>query len=223
MITTRSTFDRQLGLLRDDALQLSEMVAQSISDSLSALEKQDQALAKRVDQFDSQVNARRFQIEEEAYKLLALQQPVSSDMRAIVATVSVVTNLERMGDHAAGIARLVLRMREGANLHIPAEIREMGLLSQIMLRDAMTALVTHDNVLARSVVARDVEVDRLHKQAYNQLIAAMTNDPTTVECCTFMLWVSHNLERIADRAANICERVTYLVTGELVHRHDPMP
>lgn len=223
MITTRSVFDRQLCTLREEVQQLSEMVAQSLTLSAAALQKHDLATARLVDQADARINAQRFEIEEQAYKLLALQQPNASDMRAIVATVSVVTNLERMGDHAAGIARLVLRMGDSACLEVPPEFSKMADLGLAMLHDSITAFVTHDQILARSVVARDGQVDQLHKQAYERLIAAMQNDPQAVECGTLMLWVSHNLERIADRSANICERVTFLVTGDLVHRHDPMP
>ncbi len=223
MITTRSVFDRQLCSLRERVQQLSELVAQSITLSITALQKHDLDVARLIDRADAQINAHRFEIEEQAYQLLALQQPNASDMRAIVATVSIVTNLERMGDHAAGIARLVLRMGNCQTLEMPPEFAQMAQLDLAMLTDSITAFVTHDQILARSVVARDGEVDRLHKLAYERLLAAMQHDLQAVECGTLMLWVSHNLERIGDRSANICERVTFLVTGDLVHHHDPMP
>jgi phosphate transport system protein len=127
-----------------------------------------------------------------------------------------VTNLERMGDHAAGIARLVLRM-DGLACYIPvAEFDKMADIAVANLRDAMTALATEDRIMARAVVSRDADVDDLHREVYDRLIKRMAEDTSSVECATMMLWVSHNLERYADRISNICERINYLVTGELV-------
>lgn len=221
-MAARTTFDRQLDELRVHVQQLSQMVAASIDNSISALKEHDLSLAARVDQADSKINLFRFQIEEEAYTLLALQQPVSHDMRFIVSTISVVTNLERIGDYAAGIARLVLRMGENYNAVPLPEFDQMGVILQDMLAHSIQAYVNQDQPGARAVITRDAEVDRLHKLIYQTLITRMTHNTSDIENGTFALWISHNLERIGDRCANICERVDYLVTGELVHDHQPV-
>jgi phosphate transport system protein len=145
-------------------------------------------------------------------------------MRSLVATVSVVTNLERMGDHAAGIARLVLRM-DGMTCYVPVgEFEKMADIAAANLRDAMTALATEDKILARAVISRDAQIDEFHKAVYDRLIRRMAEDTASVECATMLLWVSHNLERYADRISNICERIMYVITGELVkQRADQMP
>lgn len=222
--TTRSVFDHQLNILQDNVLHLSELVVAQVRQATQALRDRDMALARRVDVFDATINRMRYEIEEQCYTLLALQQPNSHDMRSLVATVSVVTNLERMGDHAAGIARLVLRMDGMACRIQVAEFDEMAEIAAANLRDAMTALATEDKILARAVVSRDAEIDELHKAVYDRLIKWMAEDTSSVECATMMLWVSHNLERYADRISNICERILYVITGELVEqRADQMP
>jgi phosphate transport system protein len=223
-LTTRSAFDRQLNDLTQDVLSLAEMVESQLLEAVKALQTFDMVRAQRVDDYDNTVNRLRYEIEENAYTLLALQSPMARDMRRIVATVSVVTNLERMGDHAAGIARLVIRMgKTGCQLSCPT-FDKMVELAVSMLRDSMTALTTNDVMLAKAVTVRDEQIDALHQTAYNELIATMTSDPSTVECATMLMWCSHNLERYADRISNICDRIQYLITGNLHEaRIDPMP
>ncbi len=197
--TTRSVFDKQLDGLRDNTLQIAEMVATQIEQATRAFQKHDMAIAQRVAEFDATINRLRYNVEEQSYTLLALQQPNARDMRRIVTTVSVVTNLERMGDHAAGIARLALRLGDHPKPIFVQEFTEMAEMAVENLKDAMSALNYEDAVLARRVVSRDDQVDQLHEAVYKRLIETMTNNPSTVECATMMLWVSHNLERYSDR------------------------
>ncbi len=218
-MAVRSVFDRQLCSLRERVQQLAQMVAGSIDESITALKTHDRVKAQQVSDYDAQINRLRFEIEEESYLLLALQQPVSSDMRMIVATISVVTNLERIGDYAAGIARLVLRLSERYDVIPVTEFDEMGRILKGMLEDAVRAYTQRDQPIAQSVIERDSQINQLHKLVYDTMITRMTNDANMVENGTFALWISHNLERIGDRCANICERVNYLVTGELTHQH----
>ena len=222
MSTIRLTFDRHLGMLRDEVVQISDVVEQSITLSVKALQEHDMALAQHINEADAQVNARRFTAEEHAYQLLALQQPNARDMRLIVGLVSVVTNLERIGDHAAGIARLAIRLGEQPVLESPPMFGPMATIAQWLTRNAMTAFVTCDEALAETVSKRDAEIDDLHQEAYRQLIDTMTHNPATIEAGTLLLWVSHNLERIGDRASNIATRVPYLAKGELVRHPDAM-
>ncbi len=222
--TTRTVFDHQLGELQFNTIQLSELVATQAVQAVKALQKRDMTLAQYVNDFDANINQKRFDLEERCYTLLALQQPNSRDMRFIVATVSLVTNLERMGDHAAGIARLALRMAEKPAFLFVPEFNDMQELANANLADAMTAFSTQNAVLAREVVRHDEEIDKLHKTVYDRLIRVMGEDPSTIECATMLMWVSHNLERYADRISNISERIIYLVTGDLHEpRCDPMP
>ena len=222
--TTRTVFDHQLSELQFKTIQLSELVATQAEQAISALDRRDTDLARSVDKFDANINQQRYDLEEKCYTLLALQQPNSRDMRRIVATVSVVTNLERMGDHVAGIARLTLRMDGKPALLFVPEFKAMQQQANANLADAMRALAAEDPCLAREVVRRDAVIDKLHKTVYDRLIGVMTQDPSTVECATMLMWVSHNLERYADRISNISERVIYLATGDLREpRADLMP
>lgn len=215
MVALRTGFERQLNTLHVDLLRLAELVETQLSEALKSLQNRNLEQAQRVDAYDATINRLRYEIEEQCYELLALQQPNTTDLRRIVAGVSIATNLERMGDHAAGIARLTLRMaRLAAVIHIPM-FNDMARLATENLRLAMQAFEANDAKLARDVVKRDDAIDALHKQAYDYLIRTMTENPQTIEYATMLLWVSHDLERFADRINNICERICYTVTGVL--------
>jgi phosphate transport system protein len=221
---TRTAFDRQLNALQDHVLNLAEMVESQLPEAVKALQLRDTERANKVNEFDQTINRNRFNIEEQCYTLMALQAPAAGDMRRIVSTVSVVTNLERMGDHAAGIARLALRMDGMSNVIFMPAFNDMVAKATLNLRDAMTAMYTHNVGMARAVAQRDNEIDQLHKQTYDHLIWTMGNDTSVIECATLLLWVSHNIERYADRISNICDRIVYMVTGILHEpRHDNMP
>lgn len=211
----RTTFERYLGDLRDDLLRLSSMTDRAIADSIKALIDRDADLARQVSSNDAQLNERRYQIEERAYTLIATQQPNATDLRVIVGAANVAINLERIGDHAAGIARLTIRMADQPLLKPLIDLPQMADVARSMVKDSVNAFLTQDVALAEQVVQRDEQIDRLHQQVYTDLIGFMTKDPSTVERATFLLWVSHNLERIGDRATNICERAIYVATGEL--------
>ena len=222
--STRSVFDRQLETLQSDVLRLAEMVESQLMQAFKALQTRDVGLAWRVDTYDASVNRMRYSVEEQAYTLLALQQPNARDMRRIVAAVSIVTNLERMGDHAAGIARLVLSMN---NIQANVTISEFSQMNELIIanfHDAIQAMRSDNHILAHDVMLRDEQIDDLHKQVYLKLINIMSDDPGMIEYATKLLWVSHNLERYSDRIGNICERVSYMITGILhEQRADEMP
>jgi len=211
----RPLFDRTLDDIRDDILRLTSMVDIAIGGAVKALSERDCELARRVASNDEQVNTVRFALEERAYAALATQQPAGHDLRYIVAATSIATNLERIGDHAAGIARLTLRMCDKALLKPLVDIPQMAEIARKMVKDAVNAYLEQDVALAERVVAADVQVNQLHTRIYRDLLEYMMKDPATIERATYLLWTSHNLERIGDRAKNICERAIYLVTGEL--------
>lgn len=224
MVAVRTAFDRQLRELDADLLRLAGWVETQLNDALASLYKFDLDMAHKVDRFDAELNRLRYDIEERCYALLALQQPVSSDMRRIVAAVSIATNLERMGDHAAGIARLVLRMSPQTKMINIPTFQDMAKLANENLSKVMGALHEHDTALSRTVVKADDDIDRMHKEVYDMLLKTMIDDPQTVEAATMLLWVSHNIERFGDRILNINERIVYMITGNLFEpRRDPMP
>ena len=212
---TRVIFERSLTEIRDDLLRLSSMVDRSIVDSLRALIERNADLARYVSANDAALNEVRWNIEEHCYTLIATQQPNATDLRDVVGAVSVATNLERIGDHAAGIARLTLRMIDQPLLKPLVDIPQMAEIGREMVKGAVGAFIEHDAPLAERIVARDRDIDILHDRVYRELITFMTRDASTIERATFLLWVSHNLERIGDRAMNICERAIYAATGEL--------
>ncbi len=223
MTTTRTHFDYQLTKLQNDVIQLGEIVEQAIAGSVTALGEHDLTLAKQIDTDDATINKLRLDIEEQAYALVALQQPNSADMRLLMASTSIATNLERMADHAAGIARLTERIGANASAPMPDIFQEMATSTQQMLRDLITAFKTRDEKLARLVITVDDQIDALDRKIYDQLLQQMIANPANIEHCTFLLWVSHNMERIADRVTNVCERVIYLLTGELTEHIDTTP
>lgn len=211
----RPVLDRSLIAVMDDLLRLSSMAEQAIAISMKALNERNADLATQVNTNDVTLNEIRYTIEETCYRLIATQAPNSTDLRMIVGAVSVATNLERIGDHAAGVARLTLRMIDQPLLKPLIDLPQMAEIAREMVRNSVLAFSERDVALAESVVKRDDVVDTLHQKVYNDLVAYMTKDVSTIERATFLLWVSHNLERIGDRACNICERAIYVATGEL--------
>jgi phosphate transport system protein len=175
----------------------------------------DQALALQVDADDAKVNALRFQVEEECLALIARQQPAASDLRAALAAFSIVTDLERMGDHAAGIARTVLHMGDEPLLKPLIDLPRMAETCREMLRLALQAYIERDGEKARSIVAMDDTVDGLYTQIFREILSYMLEDPQSTSRGLYLLFAAHNLERIGDRVTNIVERILFMVSGEM--------
>jgi phosphate transport system protein len=191
------------------------MVDKAIARSVDALIRQDVAAAEQVIAADRTINRQRWAIEEDALRILATQGPMAGDLRNVAAAIHIVTDLERMGDHAAGIAQIVIDTANEPLLKPLVDIPRMAAISREMLNDAVTAYIEGDALAAEAVALRDDEVDALYEQIYRELLTYMMADPATINRATRLLWVSHNLERVADRVTNICERVVFAVTGEL--------
>lgn len=215
MRTIRETFHQRLEHLSQDIARLGSMVDEALESSMQALVNHDVRLAREVIANDRVINAMRYQVEEQAHALLATQQPMARDLRQITASISLATNLERMGDHAAGIARLAIRIADSPTIPPPNSLLQMAEIAHQMLRQSLDAFLVTDAAAARTIVTADDELDRLHNVVTNELLRSMVEDAGTVTCATYLLWVAHNLERIGDRATNICERVIYVATGEL--------
>jgi len=211
----RETFHHRLDQLSQDLVRIGSLVDEAIEQGMRALTTRDLTLARQVITNDRVINAMRYQVEEQAYALLATQQPMARDLRQIVAAISIATNMERMGDHAAGIAQLAIRIGEAPLVKPPNDLLHMAEAARRMFRQSLDAYLAGDPVLARSVVDQDDELDLLHRQVLEELIHVMVEDPSTVTSATYLLWVAHNLERLGDRTTNICERIIYVATGEL--------
>lgn len=211
----RETFQRSLSELQDSVLAMGGMVAQAVERSTTALKTRDQRLAGEVISGDQAINEERFRIEEQCLLLIATQAPMASDLRKLAAALNIVTDLERMGDHAAGNARIAIMIGDEPPLKPLIDIPRMADVCNEMLHAALDAFVAADSASAYRVAYRDDEVDQLYDQVYRELLTFMMADPGTINRATHLLWAAHNLERIADRVTNICERVVFLATGRM--------
>lgn len=212
---TREHYAQELADLRGSVVAMASMTNKAIDNAVTALARRDVRLAEQVIASDRAINEHRWRTEEQALLVIATQAPMARDLRMIAAVIHIVTDLERMADHAAGIAKIALQTAEQAPLKPLVDIPRMSEIARTMLHDAITAFIDDDQAAARAIVARDDEVDALYEQIYRELLTFMLADPTTIDQATHLLWAAHNLERIADRVTNICERVVFAATGHL--------
>jgi phosphate transport system protein len=212
----RDQFHYELQHLQEELLVMSSMVEKAIERSVTSLKTRDSTLAEEVINQDRVINQQRFEIEEGCLLVIARQQPMASDLRVLAAVLNIITDLERMGDHAAGIARITLMIGNEPPLKPLIDIPRMAEVAGVMLRGSLKAFVERNIEEAQSIALRDDEVDQLYDQVYRELLTFMMADPGTINRATHLLWAAHNLERIADRVTNICERVFFLVTGRMV-------
>jgi phosphate transport system protein len=212
---TRRTFDQELQRLEDEVLALGSMVEEALVQAIETLKKRDLAASRLLIAGDRTINERRYAIEEDAITLIATQQPMAGDMRLLAAILEIVTELERMGDYAKGIARINLMIGEEPLIKPLVDLPVMAEKARDMLHQALQAFVRRDVELARAIPRTDDEVDALYNQIYRELITYILEDPHAIEQANHLMWAAHNLERTADRAINLCERVIFTVTGEM--------
>ncbi len=215
MVQTRGMLDRELTQIQDDVLRLGSMVEKAIQRAIKALKMRDVELARQIIADDEEINALRYAIEEKSLTAIATQQPVASDLRTIIAATHIAIDMERMADHAEGIAQLVTRMADQPLLKPLIDLPRMADVACEMLRASLDAFVAGDPTAARAVVVRDDELDQLYDQVFRELLTYMLQDPRNINRATFLLWAAHNLERIGDRITNVSERVVFMTTGEL--------
>jgi phosphate transport system protein len=211
----RESFDRHLRELQDDVLVLGSMVGKAIERSTEALKKRDLELARQVIADDGNINSKRFEIEEKCIELIVTQQPMASDLRIIVAVLNIIVDLERIGDHAEGNAKIAIAIGDEPPLKPLIDLPRMAQKTVEMLHRSLDAFIGHDAEAARKVSDEDDEVDHLYDQVFRELLTFMAEDTRTITRATRLIWVAHNLERSADRVTNICERVVYVVTGKM--------
>ncbi|WPD18374.1 phosphate signaling complex protein PhoU [Thermaerobacter composti] len=210
---TRISYHAELDALRQDLLRMGTQVEEAIRLAVDSLKERDAAKARRVLELEDQADRMELDIERRCLNLIALQQPMASDLRQIGMTLKVITDLERMADHAHDIAKVTLRLGSEPLIKPLVDIPRMAEIAEKMVRDGLKAFVEGDVELARAMVARDDELDHLFNQIFRELLMIMREKPGTVEQATQLLMVASHLERIGDHATNLAEWVIYLVTG----------
>ena len=211
----RTEFDNALASLQDELLELGSMVEQAVVRAVDALKRRDLALSQQIVDEDDIIDRKRFELEERCVEIIATQQPLAGDLRILIAVLHIAVELERMGDYGEGIAKISLMMGDQPTIKPLIDIPRMADKATAMLRRSLDALVNRDEALALQICSDDDEIDALYDQVYRELLVFMIQDPKTIQRATYLLWVAHDLERVADRATNIAERVIFLVTGKL--------
>ncbi len=211
---TRLNLDREIQQTRDEVLILGSMVEQAMLQAVNALKNHDMECSKDILDYDKRINEKRFGIEDSVIAIIATQQPMAHDLRVLASLIEVCTELERMGDYAKGIASINLR---SGGLSMPKILRDIHYMADKvidMLHRALTAFVDEDQHAAKVIARDDVLIDALYEQLYFEMMDYVVEQPENIERTNYILWVGHNLERMADRVTNICERTVFIKTGE---------
>jgi len=211
----RQTFETEIQQVKDNILMLGSMVEQALLDAVDALKKRDVKAAEKVFAEDKEINKKRFEIENQLMILIATQQPMARDLRLLASSLEIASELERMGDYAKGIANINIRMGDEPLLKPLIDVPRMANKGVDMLHRALTAFINDDVETAKAIPIEDDEVDALYNQVYRELMTLIIQDPKNIERANWLLWVTHNLERFADRVTNICERTVFIVTGSM--------
>ena len=211
----RTGFHKKLREIQDDILVMGSMVSKAIARSTEALQNRDLKLAQQIINDDQKINQKRFEIEEKCVQLIATQQPMASDLRAIISVLNIITELERIGDYAEGNAKIAIMIGNEPPLKPLIDIPHMAEKTIDMLNRSLDAFIKRDADAAKAIIAEDDFIDNLYDQVFRELLFFMAEDPKTITRATRLIWVAHNLERSADRVTNICERVVFIVNGRM--------
>lgn len=212
----REVLDKKINHLLEEIKKLEIMVADATIDAVEALKNNDIESAQRVYDGDADINNKRFHLENECITTIATQQPImAGDLRKLASILEVVGELERMGDYAKGIAKICIMMGDQPPLKPLIDVPRMAKLTVSMLKRAIRAFIEEDTETAKSIPKEDDMIDALYNQVYRELVTYMISDPSTIDRANYLMWTAHNLERMADRVTNICERTIYLTTGKL--------
>lgn len=214
----RQIFDQDLESLRRELLLMGDAVKESIKNAVTALSQQDKALARQVMEGDDVIDRMQVEIEDRCISLIARQQPVATDLRVLGTGLKITTDLERIGDHAFDIAKIVIEIGDEPLIKPLVDIPRMAEMAQAMLEDCLQAYLNLDIAMAEKVCRADDMVDQLYRQVFRELLTYMLEDPTTISQATQLIFVARYLERIADHSTNVAEWVIYLVTGERLRK-----
>jgi phosphate transport system protein len=212
----REILDRQIHHLLDEVLLLGSMVEQAVIAAVDALIRRDIPSSRKIFHNDQLVNEKRYAIENAILILIATQQPMARDLRLMAAILEVITELERIGDYAKGIAKITIHLGDRP---VPINMREFSTMIDLavsMLHRALGAFIEGNAQAAYEIPAEDDQVDAMYNQIHHEAIASMIANPESIDEANQMMWVAHNIERMADRVTNICERTVFIVTGELM-------
>ncbi len=213
-------FDQELAQLKEKLLLMSSLTEQSVVQALKALVQRDDTLAQKVDADDDALDRLQVEVDERCIRLLALRQPLARDLRLITMAMKISTDLERIGDQAASIARRAAELNKEPELKPLVDIPRMAEICQGMIRDVLDAFVYEKPDLARQIIKRDEDVDRLNKQLQRELTSFMIEDPATITRALLLMRIARNLERIGDHATNIAEEIVYLYEAcDIRHQH----
>jgi len=216
MITNpRETLDRHLSKLFNEILYMGSMVESATLNAVDALKRRDISLATRICDGDKIINEKRYDIEKDVMVIISTQQPMARDARILSSVFDVSNELERMGDYAKGIARICILMSNQPPVKPLVDIPLMAETAVNMLHSAIDAFTTYNADLARKIPEQDDYVDNLYNQVMRELVTYMIADPSVISRANYLMWAAHNLERMADRVTNICERTIYVVTGQI--------
>lgn len=210
----RQSFDLELDSLHHGIIRMGSRVEEQIDNCINALIKHDAILAKQVIDDDDIIDSMETDIEEKCIKLIARQQPLAIDLRKIFTAIKIVTDLERIADHAVDIAKITILLKDEEYIKPLIDIPRMADIVQEMIKVSLDAYVRLDPKLAEEITERDDEIDDIYKQVFRELLQYMVEDASTIRQATQFLFVCKFLERIADHVTNICEWTVYLVTGE---------
>ena len=212
----RKIFTQKIQNIQDEVLLLGSMVEEAVTRAVLALKNLDRQQAHQIYDEDLAINEKRYAIENGILIVIATQQPMARDLRELAAMLDVTSELERMGDYAKGIAKVVIKL-QNLDLKIPmGQIEKMTELAISMLHRALTAFIEEDLQTAAQIPYEDGPVDELYESIYHECVEMMMADPQTVDDANLIMWVGHNLERLADRVTNICERTVFIATGDLI-------
>ena len=214
-LQNRSVLDQDLKQVEENILKMTSMIDEALNNATIALKSRDVQLAQTVVSNDDQVNHLRYEIEAECLRILATQNPMASDLRHVIAAIHIVNELERIGDHASGIARLVERMEGEDEIDSLHKLPKMAKRASEMLNESIQAFIDNDAEAAQAMISRDDKLDKQYNKLVRESLEEMRDDDY-IRRATFLIWVGHNLERIGDRTTNIAERVIFMSTGEYI-------
>jgi len=211
----RESFEAHMKVLEEELMSMGGMVVKAINRSIEALKLRNIKEAESIISDDFFINKKRWDIEERCINLIATQQPVATTLRELVSLLNIITELERIGDYAEGVAKIVVMLGDKPLVKPLIDIPRMAEVATDMLERSLQAFLERRADTARAICLEDDEVDGLYEQVFRELLLLMAENPKDITVATYLIWTSHNLERIADRVTNICERTVFLVEGTM--------
>jgi phosphate transport system protein len=212
----REVFENELNEIRQQLLVLSREAVEAVRESVQVLKDRDPERGKSLIENDEKINYHTYEVEEACLNVIATQQPVAGDLRLLFSVLQISNELERIADYAKGIARINEKIGDEALIKPLVDVPRMAEITTTMLEEAIRAFLEEDEQAAREIPGRDVEVDMLYNQIHRELLTYVMSSPIVMEQAMMLIWVAHNLERVGDRVVNICERVIFTLTGDVV-------